>query len=214
MINNIKEVPMKSLSGIIPFFFIAIFSFNSGCSCGNKAEIRDGDAAFNSMREGILMVTKKRCQAKPKSFNELVQCVEKDSTPGSGYGTKYLMEFTGINNTDTIGGSGKDIAFYYDFFFKAGEAGMWAFEFGVDSGIASGCMVDSNELWFEAKDIWTLGDYSQAFVKKVKLDKGWHRVRIYGLEDCCDGVWRLRFKSSSMKNFETVSVQSLGVRYR
>ncbi len=203
---------MKPLSGIISLLLITILSFFNGCSCGNDAEIRDAEAKYRSMKDGILMVTKKRCQQKPETMNELVQCVEKSSTSESGYGTSYLSEFNNISNSGTLGGSGKDIAFYYDFFFKVTDSGKWIFEFGVDAGIASGCLVDERQLWFEARDIWTLGDYSKVFKKDIQLKKGWHRVRIYGLEGCCDGVWRLRFKGPSMKDFEVVSVKNPGVK--
>ena len=203
---------MKLFSVITGFFLITACAFFNSCSCGNDAEIRDGDAKFRTMRDGILMITKKRCSHKPQTFSELTKCVERDSTGGTGYGTAYLSDFVDVNNTDTIKGSGSDIAFYYEFYFKSGETGKWSFEFGVDSGIASGCIVDEKELWFEPHDIWTLGDYSQVFTRDIQLNKGWHRVRIYGLEECCDGVWRVRYKAPSMRDYEVVSVKNLGVK--
>ncbi len=192
-------------------FMFSSFMFINGCSCGNEGDIRESDGKLSNMKDGILMVTKKRVMKKPKTMSELKKFVEYDSVSETGYGSVYLEEFVGVNNTNTIGGSGKDIAFYYDFSFNAKESGIWVFEFGVDAGIASGCVIDGKDLWFEAGDIWTLGDYSKVFKKDFKLSKGWHRVKIYGLENCCDGVWRLRYKSPSMKDLKIVSIQNLGV---
>ncbi len=202
---------MKKISRLVMALFIFSCALYSGCCC-DCTSIREDDAQFNAMKDGILMVTKKRCSKVPATFADLVRCVENESTPGEGYGSICLTEFAGINNSNTLKGSGRDIAFYFDFYFKAGEAGSWTFEFGLDAGIASGCRVDNTELWFQGKDIWTLDDYSLAFRKDVQLSKGWHRMRIYGIENCCDGVWRLRFKSPSMKDFKTVSVKNIGAK--
>lgn len=201
----------KFIRILVVFIFVSPF-FLSGCCCRNNGDILESDSKFSNMKNGILMVTKKRIMKNPKSMSELRQFVENESHSEKGYGSVYIEEFSGISNSGTLKGSGKDIAFYYDFLFRADESGLWNFEFGIDAGIASGCLVDDKELWFESQDIWTLGDYSQAFKKGVKLNRGWHRIRIYGLEGCCDGVWRLRYKSPSMKDFNIVSVKNLGVK--
>ncbi len=200
---------------VISAIIIMLVLAGHGCKKGNYGQvISDETAAKYSLRGQILMVTKKRCPGTPATFEELVRCVEKESRAESGYGATYIREFSGVSNQGTLKGAGKDIAFYYEFLFNADEAGKWAFEFAIDAGVASGCRIDGKELWFSREDTWSLGDYSRAFVRETELTRGIHKFELYGIENCCDGVWRLRYKSPSMTDFAVVPNQRLQVRSR
>lgn len=165
-------------------------------------------------KDGILMVTKAKCSYGPRDINELIECVEHDSNNTRGYGDTILSIFDNVSNSKTFGGSKKDISFYFEFLFFANADGEWSFEYALDSGIASGSTIDDNILWFSSRDIWTGDNYEGAFVKDIFLKKGWHLFKLYGVENCCDGSWRLRYKSPSMTMFENVSVKKLKVRCR
>ncbi len=164
-------------------------------------------------KEGIRMLTGRYYGSRPANFEELVKAVE-SAQQGPGYGETVLKAFEGVNNSGSLKGLNNQIAFTFDLIFTAEGQGEWEFEFGVDAGIASGCKIDDTVLWFSNQDTWTEADYSKAFTRKIALKNGWHRMTVYGLESCCDGVWRLRFKSPYMKEFKTVSTSNLPVRCR
>ncbi len=208
--KNMNSFPSKML---LPCCALAALIMLVQCK-GNYGSVTDAELSRYSLRDKILMVTKKRCPQSPSGFSELVQCVREQSTMGNGYGSTYISEFRDVSNSSTLKGSSKDIAFFFDFMFEASESGKWLFEFAIDAGIASGCKIGGRELWFSREDIWALDNHSGAFTKEIQLDRGYHIFSLYGIEGCCDGKWRVRFKSPSMNEFKVISSANMNIRSR
>ena len=198
---------------LLPLCALAVLIVLVQCK-GKYGSVTDAEFSRYSLRDKILMVTKKRCPQSPAGFRELVQCVREQSTMENGYGSTYISEFSNISNSATLKGSSKDIAFFFEFMFEASESGKWLFEFAIDAGIASGCKIGDRELWFSREDIWALDNHSKAFTKEIQLDRGYHIFSLYGIEGCCDGKWRVRFKSPSMDEFKVISSANMNIRSR
>ena len=92
-----------------------------------------------NLDEGLLLVTGKNTwSTHPQSHDDLVKCVEQDSTHESGwYGASIVTE---VYQDENIHGNDDSYTSYYEGFFYADTAGTW--QFATDSDDASEIEVD------------------------------------------------------------------------
>jgi hypothetical protein len=164
-------------------------------------------------KPGILVATHAASCPAPPDFAALERCVEATPT-GPGYGKRITNRFEDFSNQRAFEGSNSNIGVSVSFAFFADEPGLWSWEFALDSGVASGARIDDQQLFYNAQDIWTGEGYEGAFTHDIQLERGWHVLTLLGVENCCDGVWRLRFKKPSMSEFLVVDTQVLKMRAR
>lgn len=132
--------------------------------------------------------------------------------------------FDGLSNQSVFGGSNMDIAYRATIRFDIGaaDAGPWGLRAGVDFGNGGAVFLDGVALAHKTNDMWWAGAYddgSQSFqFASLPLDAGRHRLRLFGLEQCCDGGQQVQFsigggpyRSFAADDGLTVSIPEPGV---
>jgi hypothetical protein len=136
-----------------------------------------------------------------------------DAIPDSaGYGCAPVSDFTNIRNSGTpIFGSANNIFFRAEhwFYVDPADAGEWRFEYSGDYGDGGVLYLDNVEMherWGE--DLWwgnnwantneilrTSGvDNNSDTPPHPNLAVGWHVLKFFGSEQCCDGGTSVRFR--------------------
>ncbi|MFK3740747.1 CCXG family PEP-CTERM protein [Massilia sp. TN1-12] len=120
---------------------------------------------------------------------------------GAGYGTKTISSYTNISNTNQFsGGANSNIAWKATIDFSVATAGTWTFRTGVDFGNGGALFLDGVALTASSTDMYWGNSYTNAsqYLQAVsQLAAGNHKLTIYGLESCCDGVQQAQFKAGS-----------------
>ena len=107
--------------------------------------------------------------------------------------------FDGLSNQSVFGGSNLDVAYRATIRFGVAPAvaGLWDLRAGVDFGNGGAVFLDGVALAHKTNDMWWAGGYgdaSQSFqFASLPLDAGRHRLRLFGLEQCCDGGQQVQF---------------------
>jgi len=133
--------------------------------------------------------------------------------PTAGYGATPVSIYDGISNHGLFaGGAGGSIAFEstVNFGVSAANAGSWEIRSGVDFGNGGAIYVDGQRIDFKSHDMWwngSYGDSTQIFDITLNLSAGNHTVKLYGLEDCCDGGQQAQFRIGNSTTFTTFSNQ-------
>ena len=109
-----------------------------------------------------------------------------------GYGSTNVDFYDNISNHSLFGGPSQNIAFEstIDVNVTSADAGEWGFRFGVDFGNGGAVFLDSVVRAFNSNDMWWNYSYStpsQYFEFNAILNAGDHQLKVYGLENCCDG---------------------------
>jgi hypothetical protein len=120
------------------------------------------------------------------------------ATPTAGYGDRTPDQFSGLNNSSTMGGPNGNYAakFTIEFSVPSHLAGTWSMQFGVDFGLGGALFVDGILRDFDNGDLWWANSYANSgeiLETSVALSEGNHLVTLYGLEGCCDGAMQGRF---------------------
>lgn len=112
----------------------------------------------------------------------------------TGYGCKFITDFTGISNHASFtNGSSINFIAYSQSYFYVDIAGTWYFRYGADFGYGGGLYVDGQTLeeqWYE--DLWWDGswptyDGHHILYGSVYLSVGYHKLEIIGAENGNDG---------------------------
>lgn len=70
---------------------------------------------------------------------------------------------------------------------------------GVDFGNGAAIFVDGKEFYTDRSNLWWSANWNagKAVLKVMKdYDPGRHKIEIYGIEDCCDGNFNVRFEKN------------------
>ncbi|MEJ6000096.1 CCXG family PEP-CTERM protein [Paucibacter soli] len=116
--------------------------------------------------------------------------------------------YDGVSNHAVFGGSVFNVAYMstIDFGVSDALAGVWSLRAGVDFGRGGAVFLDGVALGFKSTDMWWNGGYAdvnQSFqFSNVSISAGKHRLKIVGLEGCCDGNTQAQF-SSNGRGFQT-----------
>ncbi|MGC9132552.1 MAG: CCXG family PEP-CTERM protein [Candidatus Micrarchaeia archaeon] len=160
----------------------------------SATSLSNGDTTFT--QPGTLYITK-NSTADPNNLNEATNYFNQASQP-SGYCTKYILDFSGIANSNSGGcaGSKTNIAYYVEAFFYVDQSGIWQFRYGPDFGRGGGLYVDNtplDERW--TSNLWWGGNWNSSSVLRgsMNLEKGWHKIVVFGFENCCDGSASFQF---------------------
>ncbi|MGB4811237.1 MAG: CCXG family PEP-CTERM protein [Methylophilaceae bacterium] len=126
------------------------------------------------------------------------------ATDTVGYGCKIVTDYTTISNQNQFAsGSNANIGFQLVSAFSAPVTGNWGFRLGPDFGYGGGMYVDDSiveEDW--NVDMWWNGSFTNT---AQTLDNaavpisttGYHMLRVFGNEGCCDGAGAMQFKTPS-----------------
>ncbi|MBM4463888.1 MAG: hypothetical protein FJ012_11300 [Chloroflexi bacterium] len=130
-----------------------------------------------NLDEGLLLVTRKNTwSTHPQNHDEMVKCVERDSTQESGwYGGSIVIV---LNQDENMHGNDDHYTSYYEAFFYAETAGTW--RFATDSDGASEIEIDGHIVasWYGGHT--ASGGWSHN--GSINLTVGWHRL-IYRHEE-------------------------------
>lgn len=116
----------------------------------------------------------------------------------------------GLNKAKFANENLNNIGYRISFNFYAPNAGRWEFELAYDAGIASVFFIDDKKKLSKNFNIYA--QYHEPTILKVNLSEGWHSFEYYGLEDCCDGLIRFRFKSPDDDEFKVISYENLELK--
>jgi len=126
----------------------------------------------------------------------------------SGYGSATLSLYDNVSNNRVFRGTQSNIASRSVFDFGVTIAGSWNFRIGVDFGLGGALFLDGISLTYRTTDMWWGGSYSstQSFSVTASLSVGNHELKVYGLENCCDGGMQAQFKApgGNWTTFSTV----------
>jgi len=127
------------------------------------------------------------------------------AAPTGGYGNATPASFDGLSNQSVFsGGSNSNIAFRDTVSFNVASAGTWSFRLGPDFGRGGAVYLDNASV-SNSTDLWWAGNWGgQILSISANLASGTHTLKIYGLEDCCDGGQSLQFSTDGV-NYRTVS---------
>lgn len=137
----------------------------------------------------------------------------------TGYGCKFITDFTNINNQNSFpSGKNSDFGAYSESYFevKSGEAGTWGIRYGADFGRGGALYVDdlaleedwNADLWWN--NSWTNPDRLEG---SINLSVGYHKLEVLGFEGCCDGGITVQFKKPG-GNWTTFSTSNIDIRSR
>lgn len=129
------------------------------------------------------------------------------AAPTAGYGSTTLASFDSVSNQSEFG-SAANIAFRYTVDFSAAGNGAWNFRVGPDFGKGGAVFLDGALMGFKTNNMWWAGSYTnptQDFEFLANLTSGNHQLKIYGLEDCCDGTQQAQFKATGDTVFTSFS---------
>lgn len=157
----------------------------------------------------------RRVTADPSSKNQAFSLFNAASDNVSGYGCKFITDFTNISNSSSFPGGqdGNFIAYSESYFqVRANEAGTWRFRYGADFGRGGGLYVNGTRLeeQWNANLWWNnnWGNTSQTLEGSISLSEGYHKLEIIGAEDCCDGGITVQFRKpwGSWTTFRTSDI--------
>ncbi|NRB38941.1 MAG: DUF2341 domain-containing protein [Pseudomonadales bacterium] len=194
---------------------------------GNGSVVPTSDLVSTLSESGLRYHTKPG-RYQPASTPTLAQIeTEFDSRADSaGYGCDIITAFDSISNGSVNpGGASNNIFFRAEhwFYVDASEAGRWKFEFSGDYTDGGAMFLDGVELherWDQ--DLWW--DYNWNNVNEIirsngiddksngnnrqhpTLAEGWHVLKFFGSEGCCDGGSSVRFRKPGMGGWQTWSL--------
>lgn len=119
-----------------------------------------------------------------------------------------LSLYDGVSNHAVFGGSASNVAYMstIDFGVSEAMAGLWSLRAGVDFGHGGAIFLDGVALGYKSTDMWWNGGYAdvnQSFqFSSVSVAAGNHRLKIVGLEGCCDGNTQAQFAAKG-RGFQT-----------
>lgn len=130
------------------------------------------------------------------------------ATSSVGYGNAAVDLYDNISNHRLFGGPSQNIAFEstIDFNVTAASAGEWGFRFGVDFGRGGAVFLNGAARAFSSNDMWWGYSYSnpsQYFEFNAILNAGDHQLKVYGLENCCDGGQQTQFRIPGEASYVT-----------
>jgi hypothetical protein len=124
--------------------------------------------------------------------------------PTSGYCDASVASMVSVSNqTACAGGRATDIGFAYqiNFGLSGAQAGDFSFVVGPDFGRGGAVFLDGALLAVNTDDLWWSNSYANPAeifsVAHLPLASGNHRLSIYGLEGCCDGLQSAYFQLGS-----------------
>lgn len=144
----------------------------------------------------------------------------------SGYGCKFIENFTEISNQSEFSSSGRNFMARSESFFevKPGESGNWEFRYGADFGGGGALLINNSPLeeqWGE--DLWWARDWRRTgpplnpgfpddiLIGSVNLTAGYHKLEVIGWEGCCDGGITVQFKKPG-GNWQTFTTSNIDIR--
>ncbi|MEL7401269.1 MAG: CCXG family PEP-CTERM protein, partial [Pseudomonadota bacterium] len=151
--------------------------------------------------------------ADPRNYNDAVSAFESAPDGRSGYGCKFITNFTNITNANQFPPGGSDFGARSESYFevKPGEAGFWEFRYGSDFGRGGGLFINSTPLeeqWND--DLWWNNSWSNSDVLQggISLTAGYHKLEVLGFEGCCDGGITVQFRKpgGSWQTFTTGNI--------
>ncbi len=158
--------------------------------------------AVNTFSQAGIRIWTRNSTASPTS-RATAEAAFAAGTDTAGYGCKIITSWTNISNTNQFtGGVNSNIAFSFLGFFNASTTGNWGFRNGPDYGRGGGMYIDDQIVQERWTNMYWAGSYATASQilanASVSLSPiGYHVMRDYGFEDCCDGVQEGQFKTPS-----------------
>jgi hypothetical protein len=137
----------------------------------------------------------------------------------SGYACRQPTTLAGLSNRNMVtGGSNSNILFRLEVFFfvSATQTGTWRFRMAGDFGRGGGLYVNDNplqETW--NADLWWGGNWAntaQILQGNVSLNSGWHVLRAWGAEGCCDGAGGFQIQLPGSTTWLDANTTNLTVR--
>ena len=131
--------------------------------------------------------------------------------PGAGFCDTTVSAYLALENSGTCGGGNNDIAFKFtvDFGISSAQAGTIAFQVGPDFGKGGAVFLDGALLAASNSDLWWSGNYgaaSEVFsLQNIAIGAGNHRLSVYGLEGCCDGLQSAQYRLAGDTGWTTFS---------
>lgn len=96
-------------------------------------------------------------------------------------------------------GKNRDIVWRYIIEWENSEKVNYNFQMGVDFGHGAAIFVDGKEFYYDRSNLWWNANWNAgpAVLKVAQdYDPGRHKIEIYGVEDCCDGNFNVRFEKN------------------
>lgn len=156
--------------------------------------------------------------ANPTNYTQAVNAFESAADGVTGYGCKFITDFTAITNRNQFSPSQRRDNFgarsesYFEV--KPGEAGFWEFRYGSDFGRGGGLFVNSTALeeqWND--DLWWANNWSNSDVLEggINLTAGYHKLEVLGFEGCCDGGITVQFRKPG-GSWQTFTTSNIDIR--
>jgi hypothetical protein len=126
-----------------------------------------------------------------------------------GYkGSKSIAVYDNVVVENIFSGVKTNYAFEstINFGVTSAQAGTWNFRTGVDFGFGGALFVDGVALAYNANDMWWANNYAKAngsLQGALNLAAGNHVMKVYGLENCCDGAMQAQFKAANATVYKT-----------
>lgn len=129
------------------------------------------------------------------------------ANPAAYKGSKSVAAYDNLSVKNYFG-SVSNYAFEstIDFGVTAAQAGTWNFRTGVDFGFGGALFVDGVALGYNTHDMWWANSYATAngsLQGALNLAAGNHVLKVYGLENCCDGGQQAQFKAANASAYGT-----------
>ena len=137
----------------------------------------------------------------------------------AGYACRQPTTLAGLSNQNMVsGGSSSDIIFRLEVFFfvSATQTGTWNFRMAGDFGRGGGLYVDDNSIQENWNvDLWWGGNWgntAQILQGSATLASGWHVLRAWGAEGCCDGPGGFQVQIPGSSTWVDANTTNLSVR--
>lgn len=131
--------------------------------------------------------------------------------PGAGYCDSTPAAYQALENSIACGGSNTNIAFKFtvDFGINAAQAGSISFQVGPDFGKGGAVFLNGTLLAASNDDLWWGGNYGAASeilsLQNIAIGAGNHRLTVYGVEACCDGLQSAQYRLAGANGWTTLS---------
>lgn len=174
---------------------------------------------FTFIEPGIKFHTRNVTQ-NPSSYNNAQTLFNNGNDNTTGYGCKFITNFTNITNSGSFpSGSPNNFIAYSETYFevKSGETGNWRFRYGADFGWGGGLYVDGaalEEQWSD--DLWWSNSWNNAneiLQGNISLTAGYHKLEIMGGEPGNDGGITVQFRKPG-GSWTTFSTSNIDIRSR
>ena len=137
----------------------------------------------------------------------------------TGYACAQPSTLHGLSNGNMVaGGNNSNILFRLEgmFYVSSAQAGTWSFRMAGDFGRGGGVYVD----WVPLQENWNVnlwwgGNWANTAAilqGSTNLGTGWHVLRGWGAEDCCDGAGGFQFLAPGSTTWLDVNSTNLSVR--